>query len=315
VRPIAGVLIALALLAGAARVSALREAAYPTPVLPDESLYVTNGQALRRLTLAYNALAADVYWIRAIQYYGGTKRMLGTAQQVATGTAPTGASASRRDYALLYPLLDATTSLDPRFTIAYRFGAIFLAEAYPGGPGRPDLAIALLEKGLRAQPDRWQYMEDIGFVNYWWRHDYQAAAEWFRRAADLPGAPNWLEPLAASVLMQGGDRRASRQMWLAIRESADVDWLRRQAEWHLQQLDALDEMDALQPVVDRWAQAHGGPPSDWTPLVRAGALPGRPVDPTGAPLAIAGGKVTVSRDSSLFPLPVEPDKRGVNPSS
>ena len=87
------------------------------------------------------------------------------------------------DYTLLYPLLDLTTTLDPHFNIAYRFGSIFLAEAYPGGAGRPDLAIALLEKGLRARPDKWEYMQDIGFVHYWWRHDYQAAAAWFDAAS------------------------------------------------------------------------------------------------------------------------------------
>ena len=52
------------------------------------------------------------------------------------------------EYDLLYPLLDLTTTLDPLFNIAYRFGAIFLAEAYPAGAGRPDLAVALLEKGI-----------------------------------------------------------------------------------------------------------------------------------------------------------------------
>ena len=54
---------------------------------------------------------------------------------------------------------------------------MFLAEPYPGGPGRPDLAIALLEKGLRERPDKWEYMQDIGFVHYWYDHDYRAAAE------------------------------------------------------------------------------------------------------------------------------------------
>jgi hypothetical protein len=309
-------LIAIAvLIAGAARVAAVRDAAYPTPVVPDDALYVTSGSALRRLTLAYHALAADVYWIRAIQYYGGTKRQLGTEQQVATGTAPTGASAARRDYSLLYPLLDLTTSLDPRFTIAYRFGAIFLAEPYPGGPGRPDLAIALLEKGLRARPDDWQYMRDIGFVYYWWQHDYGHAAEWFRRAGQQPGAPNWLAPLAASTLMQGGDRRSSRLMWQSILQTADVDWLRRAAERHLLQLRALDEMDALQPVVDRFANATGSVPSDWRPLLERKLLPGLPVDPTGVPLVLEQGRVTVSSRSTLFPLPQEPDNRSVRPTS
>ena len=65
---------------------------------------------------------------------------------------------------------------------------------------RPDLAIALLEKGLRAQPDKWEYMEDIGFVHYWYVHDYRAAGSWFQKASDVPGAPWWLRSLAATSM-------------------------------------------------------------------------------------------------------------------
>ena len=59
-----------------------------------------------------------------------------------------------RRYDLLYPLLDLATTLDPRFTIGYRFGAIFLAEPHPGGAGRPDQAIALLKKGVAFNPEQ-----------------------------------------------------------------------------------------------------------------------------------------------------------------
>ena len=75
------------------------------------------------------------------------------------------------EYELLQPLLDLTTTLDPFFTVAYRFGAIFLSEVPPGGPGRPDQAIALLEKGIAAQPGKWQYFHDIAFVHYWQLRD------------------------------------------------------------------------------------------------------------------------------------------------
>src|ERR1700730_615285 len=69
-----------ALLAGAVQVQAARERAYPPTDTDEESLYVQSGVTLRRLSGAYTGLAADVYWIRAIQYYGGTKRRL-TAQR------------------------------------------------------------------------------------------------------------------------------------------------------------------------------------------------------------------------------------------
>ena len=195
VRSIGVVALVAVLMAGAAGLQSLREARYPRPIVNSESLYLTSGRALKRLTTGYNAVAADLYWIRAIQYYGDVRLKIAKAKangQVA-GELPREALP---DYALLYPLLDLTTTLDPQFGIAYQFGSIFLGESYPGGPGRPDLAIALLEKGLQYRPDKWEYMQDIGFVHYWWRHDYRAASEWFDRASKVEGAPWFLRSLA-----------------------------------------------------------------------------------------------------------------------
>jgi hypothetical protein len=268
------------------------------------------------LTAGYNALAADLYWIRAIQYYGDIKLKLGDAalplERAQPGNAlpaPGPSGGAPPDYSLLYPLLDLTTSLDPRFNIAYRFGAIFLAEAYPGGAGRPDLAIALLEKGLRERPDRWEYMQDIGFVHYWWGRDYRAAAGWFDRASKVPGAPWWLRSLAATTLAEGGDRQSSRTMWESIRQSAEIDWLRRDAERRLSQLTALDQVDALQNLVDQVTKRDGAPPATWAPLLDGHPLPGIPVDPAGTPYEIdASGRVRLSMKSPLLPMPDEPHR-------
>jgi tetratricopeptide (TPR) repeat protein len=252
-------------------------------------LYVPTGGVLGRLALSYDALAADLYWIRAIQLYGGAKR----------------ASAGERSYAGLYTLLDITTTLDPRFNIAYRFGSVFLAESYPDGAGRPDLAIALLEKGLRAQPSKWQYMQDIGFVYYWWLHDYRAAADWFRRAATVKGAPWWLETLAATTLAEGGDRRSSRRLWEQLGETADHEWLRQEARRRLLQLSALDELDVLKAAVGEFTFRARRPPESWDDLARAGLLASPPVDPTGSPYLLDPRFLTVRLGpaSPLFPLP------------
>jgi hypothetical protein len=229
VSAVAGVLIT-----AAGSVQQVREMRFSAPPLEDARLYITSGPLVKRLTAGYNTLAADLYWIRAIQYFGGIRLKLADP----SATLERG-EALPTDYDQLYPLLDLTTTLDPYFNIAYRFGSIFLAEPFPSGAGRPDLAIALLEKGLRERPDRWEYMQDIGFVHYWWRHDYQAAAESFRRASQVPGAPWWLASLAAVTLAEGGDRASSRLMWETIRESAEIDWLRRDAERRLMQLQAM----------------------------------------------------------------------------
>jgi hypothetical protein len=300
----AAIVLAVALLAAAVWVQAARERAYP-PLEEDEAtLYVTSPVAVRRLSLAYTALAADLYWIRAIQYYGGTKRRL---ESVPLAPPPMLAADPSAGYPLLYPLLDLTTSLDPRFNVAYRFGSVFLAEPYPSGPGRPDLAVTLLEKGLRERPDKWEYMQDIGFVYYWYDHDYRAAAAWFEKGSLVPGGPWWLRSLAATTLAQGGDRRSSRQMWLAIRQSAEIDWLRKDADRRLTQLRALDDIDLLKLKVEAFIRRTGEPPAGWASLIRSGLVPGVAVDPAGTPYELdPDGTVRMSRSSSLWPLPEEP---------
>src|SRR5437016_6136750 len=72
-----------AFMAGAVKVQAIRERAYPLSEEFDDALYVTSASALRHMTVSMNALAADVYWIRAIQYFGTSKRRLTTALTVA----------------------------------------------------------------------------------------------------------------------------------------------------------------------------------------------------------------------------------------
>jgi len=315
VRTVAVVAVSSALIAAAAIVQHVREMRYPDPPLTKESLDLTSGATARRLSVGYTALAADLYWIRAIQYFGSTKRRLTFGPERKAAPPPPAIDASL-DYDQLYPMLDVTTSLDPRFKIAYRFGAVFLAEPYPNGPGRPDLAVRLLEKGLREQPDKWEYMEDIGFVHYWYDHDYRTAAAVFQKAGEVPGAPWWLRSLAATTLAQGGDRESSRAMWRHIRESAEIDWLKRDADRRLLQLDAFDQIDALQRLVDGYTHQHGHPPADWPTLMRARLIGGVPVDPSRTPYQIAlDGHVKLSQSSPLWPLPEEPRRTGATPGS
>jgi len=300
------VALMVALMAAAARVEAERERRYPSDPEVGEVLSITSGAVVRRLSLAYAPLAADLYWIRALQYYGGTKRRF-AAEPAALMPPPALAADADVQFPLLYPLLDLTTTLDPRFNAAYRFGSVFLAEPFPSGPGRPDLAVALLEKGLRERPDKWEYMHDIAFVHYWYEENYQAAAAWFDKASRVPGAPWWLKSLAATTLAQGGDRRSSQQMWTAIRESAEVDWLKRDAERRLLQLRALDEIDRLQLQLSAFLKQTGQRTTTWQGLVRASVVPGVMVDPTGTPYELTqDGAIQLSRSSPLWPLPVEP---------
>ena len=220
---------------------------------------------------------------------------------------PSLAAAPPVSFDQLYPLLDIATTLDPRFNIAYRFGAIFLAARYPEGPGRPDLAVRLLEKGLKAAPEKWQYWHDIGFVYYWNARDYRKASEAFQRGADLPGAPWWLRSLAATMLVRGGDRETSRLLWRELYETANNDYARIAARTKLMQLDAIEQIEQLQTLVDRVAARSGEPVTSWRALAAMGVVRGVPQDPSGVPYTLLPtGRVALSEKSTLFPLPLEP---------
>ena len=67
----------------------------------EEVLYISSPKALKRLSLGYDGLLADIYWTRAVQYFG-TKHHEGA-----------------RRFDLLAPLLEITTTLDPHLLVAY----------------------------------------------------------------------------------------------------------------------------------------------------------------------------------------------------
>jgi tetratricopeptide (TPR) repeat protein len=290
VRTVAATIAAVAVLGSAVvALQLVRERRYAMAEPAQQILYVSSPAVLTRAALAYDALLADLYWIRAIQYYGGTRL----------------SQAPDKTYDLLYPLLDLTTSLDPHFSIAYRFGAFFLSERAPGGAGRPDLAVRLLQKAIDAHPERWEYPYDVGHV-YYRQGDYRTAAEWFQRASEVPGATNWLPRLAAVTLATGGDTQSSRLIWQDLLNS-EADWIRREAERRLRQLDAIEEVAYLEQLTAEYGRRFGRPPQSWAEMIQAGMLRAVPVDPAGHQYQLNPwwGDVTVAEDSPMWPLPTE----------
>ena len=258
------------------------------PTAAEAVTWVRSPALMRKLTLGFNDLWADVYWIRAVQYFGDTKL----------------SKDETKNYDRLYPLLDITTTLDPRFNIAYRLGAILLSEGYPSGAGNTDQAIALLEKGLREMPEKWQYANDAGFVSYWWKRDPALAAQWFLKASQIPGAPNWLQPVAASMLTEGGEREPARRLWLEMAETAEHEWLREAARRGLMQIDAEEHLEVLRRIVNEYRERTGRFPATWHELIGAGIIRQSPVDPSGYVYALdpVSGDVDVAPGSRLYPL-------------
>jgi tetratricopeptide (TPR) repeat protein len=249
-----------------------------------ELLYLPSGRALRRLSLGHEGLLADIYWTRVVQYYG-RKRLSG---------------ASRFD--LLGPLLRITTELDPQLVIAYRFGAIFLAEKAPAGAGQPEEALQLLRRGIVANPDYWRLWQDLGFIYYWDLKDYESAARAFRVGSERPGAQLWMKAMAASVAARGGAAETSRLLWSEIYRQADNEQIRVSAENHLRALQAQQEIESLNALLREYRQAVGHPAHSFRALVEAGFLRAQPRDPSGAPYHIGPDGLTTLAPGSKVDL-------------
>ncbi len=257
----------------------------------DESLYLWQGGQVKRLFQGFEALAADIYWLRTVQYFGGQR-----------------AFASDKRFELLEPLINIVTTLDPRMEIAYRYGAVFLSEPNPIGAGRPRSGIAVLERGVKELPLSWRLRQDLGFFHFIYLNDAHRAAGVLIEASKIPGAAYWLRFLAADLLAKGQDRRTARLMWKNMYEQAEEGVIKMNALDHLLVLDALDAADALNRLVAEFTRRNGRRPDSLDQVRLAGLLARPALDPVGVPFAYdpSTGWVTISKQSVLWRPGYEP---------
>ncbi len=251
----------------------------------EEVLYLWSGAQVKRLFPGFEDLAADIYWLRTVQYFGGQRLF-----------------AADKRFELLHPLIDITTTLDPRLEIAYRYGAIFLSEPPPTGAGRPREGIEVLEKGVRSNPQSWRLRQDLGFFEYIYMHDPERAAAILDEAAKVPGAAFWLPMLAADLLAKGGERANSRRRWQQMYEQAEPGIIKENAALRLRILDSRDLADRLTAVVAEYARRTGRRPARLSDLQSAGLWRGPLVDASGTPFGYdpGNGLVFIERASPMW---------------
>lgn len=255
-----------------------------------EELLLSSPTAVRKLSLGYDSLLADIYWTRAVQYYGS---------RVGTPHA---------NFDLLWPLFDITTTLDPKLIVAYRFGAIFLSEPGAEGAGRTDLAIELVKRGIAANPDEWRLDSDLGFLYYFRMKDYPDAAAAYLAGSKNPKAPPWMRLMAARVAEKGGSYETSRMIWSEIFESTKDPRIQKRAFEELQGLKAAEDEQHLDELAEAYQKRFGHYPASLNEMRDAGFLPGIPVDPAGYPYVLGhDGKSQLDPQS---PVVIPPEPRG-----
>ncbi len=186
----------------------------------DDTLYFSSSDALKRASIGFDGLMADIYWIRTLLYFGEKFEQQRETNQFFDVSK----------LGLLEPMLNITVELDPKYIAAYRFGSVFLPEI------KPDAATRFIEKGIRNNPDEWRLYQDLGFVQ-WRRNHFREAAEAYSRGSRLPGAPAWMRSMPALMLAKGGDPDTAREMFLRLYEESDDPFIRKVSEEQLMLLD------------------------------------------------------------------------------
>jgi|SRR5580765_5434421 len=276
------------------------------PPLPDDFADTDlsmNGSRLKGFAFGTEGLIADWYWMRSLQYIGD-KMLSSKAEKInlddLRGLNPR----------LLYPYLDNATDLDPHFIAPYSYGAVVLPAI------DPEKAIAITEKGIANNPNEWRFYQYLGYI-YWKLERYDKAAETYETGSAIPGAPPFMKLMAAVMKTKGGSRDTARKMYRQMLASSDDEQVQTTAKFHLQELDSLDERDAIDKVLADQKERSGrcaNSLSEILPMLMQVKLPEgrdfsvdnakRLVDPTGAPYLLDKDSCRVKLDAANTKLPV-----------
>ena len=238
----------------------------------DESLYM-NGKTAKRISLGFNGLVADWYWMRSLQYVG--RKIVDTPENVPIHDL------KQLNLKLLAPLLDTATTLDPEFLEPYGYAAMVLSAV------DVQEAIRITQKGIDANPNAWRLYHYLGYI-YWQQQNYEAASEMYSRGATIPGAPVWMEAMKAKMKADGGSRATAREIYTRMFEQSTEESVKDMARGRLLQLDSLDQRDVLRKVLSGYQTRVGRCPSSWRELAHIFSAIGVPVDSAGAPLDPTG---------------------------
>lgn len=256
--------------------------------IQQESLYLT-GNALKRVSLGFNGLAADWYWMRALQYVGG--KVLSAKGPIQLDNL------SQLDMKLLAPMLDVATTLDPEFMEPYLYAAVVLPAI------DEDEAIRITRKGIAANPNHWRLYQHLGYI-YWQRGDYASAGEAYSEGAKIAGAPAWMQAMKARMAAEGGSREVAREIYARMYEEAGDPSVKDMARLRLLQLQSMDQRDVIRKLIEIYKTKVGRCPNTWlelAPLLRSARLPiadGGPIDPAGTPYHLLTETCDVDLDPS-----------------
>ena len=221
-------------------------------------IFVPSSKFLKPAVLGYDSMAAAFYWLKTIQYIGDSTQ-------------------SKRKYPQIYPLLNLVTDLDPKFEYAYEVGGVILS-VYAK---RIEESIALLKKGDKEGLGYWEIPFFIGFNYFYYLGDYDSAARYISKAAQMPRHPAYLPKLAARLYAQAGSPELALDFLQRVYENTQDENVKRALEERMK--DVLVERDVtfLNKALKIYRERYGKYPVDINLLVSKGIIKELPKEPFG----------------------------------
>lgn len=230
-----------------------------TDYFAEKNVFVTlpSGQTLKILSFGFQDLVADMLYIWSIQFYS------------------TYNLSNRFDY--LEHIYNVITDLAPQYKEVYIVGSWIMAlEAKD-----IEMALRLLEKGSRNIKDEWFFYYEAAFYAYKDLKDYDRAVEYFKKAAERPGAPPRIKRREAHVVYLKEDLAQAYAMWMDIYKNAKTILEKDAGFKHLYQIKFELDKKMLEKKLEIYKQRYGHYPMDLSYLVRVGLLEKIPLDFTG----------------------------------
>lgn len=257
----------------------------PPDAARGEIVYLPEARHLRPFGLGYDNVLADILWFRTISYFGKHYR-------------------SDRAYPWLEAMCRVVTDLDPRAEYVYRFCGMIL----PWEAGDAAAGMAILRKGARNLPQSWLLRYWLGFYEYFFRDDLDAATEHLRRAAEIPGAPPQVAALLAVLLKERYGPRSAVRFLEEMASGTTDPRLRDILDRQKRRAILAEHLDELQKAVAEYRRRFGRFPSKVEDVVSAGILSAVPREPFGGQYAIDPVSGAVTTTSGMKPLRVHESK-------
>ncbi|HNX41922.1 MAG TPA: hypothetical protein PLB68_05350 [Candidatus Aminicenantes bacterium] len=215
-------------------------------------------KSLKAFSFGFSNLLADAYFIWTIQAFG------------IPGKTPA--------FSDLETVMTVIGELDPSEPGPFSVGSLI---AYYQG-GRPDLALKVLEIGMRLQPGEWTLPYEAGHYMRKAKR-YSLASRLFEIAAHKEGAPSFIKRLQVDALKSSGDSRNAFLLWQEILHGATTDYEREVAGRHLYELKTELDREELEPLVEHYRRLFNRLPQSWNDMIAASLLPSPPLDYDGEP--------------------------------